>query len=686
VSEAAADPNLREAAPLRPLAALVGFGLLGCSVTFAALGSGGLAFAWFLVVCWAVVWAPGWVLLDQLRLPLRPLDAGLIAFLLGILAAIGLYWVSGSLGVRPLFWGWPAFGVWAWFRRREQRRLALEEVRWSHVGLVVLALLALVPMIIVPILYANLAETPDGGLTYQALPDVIFHTGVARELQHSIPPQVPFLPGVPLRYHCGADLLAALLAAVPGLGVSDVVVRFTPTLFVVLLATAAFCFGRAWLRSEAAAAAVALLVFFGEDLSYVPGWLTGAQDAWAIRFFGVPSIVSLYLLNPLLPALGFLFGGLTCLLRLGETDRPLPWGAVASALFAGVFAFKVFAAAQLLASLSVAAALHLAWRRDRRPLLVLVGAALLALPMAVPMLTAGSDRMWVRLGTWPWIPAAIVRSGLHETELGQLSLAGFQEAGWLPALTYWAVAVPAYLVGALGVRWIGLPEWLRALAAVRRDRLGRLTVAIFVGIGPLLTLTWVVTPAGYPSLQTYNEAVWFLVQSKYLAWVFAVSACGALAARSRLRHGIALSALLLAATPSSVQYLAFQARNATSSTLTADQVAALRDLQHRSAPGDVVLAEGALAGATVALTHCRARDLSVFAWVHVPREEFARERREEQEFWASWRRGVLRRDIVSSHGARFVLADGGPSPSGLRPAAVNGSVELFEVGELRTPR
>jgi len=686
VSEAAADPNRREAAPLRPLAALVGFGLLGCSVTFAALGSGGLAFPWFLVVCWAVVWAPGWALLDRLRLPLRRLDAGLIAFLLGILAAVGLYWVTGSLGARALFWGWPVFGIWAWFRRREQRRVALDEVRWSHVGLVVVVLLAVVPMTIVPIFYANLAETADGGLSYQALPDVIFHTGVARELQHSIPPQVPFLPGVPLKYHCGADLLAALLAAVPGLGVSDVVVRFTPTLFVVLLAIAAFCFARAWLRSEAAAAAVALLVFFGEDLSWVPGWLTGAQDAWVIRFFGVPSIVSLYLLNPLLPALGFLFGGLTCLLHLGETDRPLPWGAAASVLFAGVFAFKVFAAAQLFASLAVVAAIHLAWRRERRPLMVLVGAVLLALPLAAPMLTAGSDRMSVRLDSWPWIPAAIVQSGLHESGPGRLALAGFEGAGGWAALTYWALALPAYLVGALGVRWIGVSEWLASLAAVRRDRVGQLAVGVFAGLGPLLTLMWVVTPAGYPSLQTYNEAVWFLVQGKYLAWVFAVAACVKLAARFRLRLEVALAGLVLAAVPSSVQYLAYQARNAGPRALTAGQVAALRDLQRLSAPGDVVLAEGGLAGATVALTHCRSRDLSVFAWVHVPKEEFDRQLREEQEFWASWRQGVLRRDIVSSQGARFVLAQDGTSPSELRPLSVHGDVKLFDVGELPASR
>jgi hypothetical protein len=685
VSEEATDQNHPGSAPRRPVAALVGFGLLGCSVAFSTLGSGGLAFVWFLVVFWAVVCAPGWTLVDRLRLPLRPLDAGLLACLLGILAAIGLYWVSGSLGTRPLFWAWPALAVWAWFRPREEPRFAFRECRWSHVGLVVVVLLAVVPMTIVPIFYANLAETADGGLTYQALPDVIFHTGVARELQHSIPPQVPFLPGVPLRYHCGADLLAALLAAAPGLGVSDVVVRFTPTLFVVLLAVAAFCFARTWLHSEAGAVAVALLVFFGEDLSYVPGWLTGSSEAWVIQFFGVPSIVSLYLLNPLLPALAFLFAGLTCLLHLGETDRPLPWGAAASVLFAGVFAFKVFAAAQLFASLAVVAVLHLAWRRDRRPLLVLVGAALLALPMAAPMLSAGSDRMWVRLDTWPWVPAAIVHSGLHETKLGRLSLAGFEGTGWLPALAYWALAVPAYLVGALGVRWIGLSEWLRELVRVRRDRVGQLTAAVFVGLGPLLTLSWVVTPAGYPALQTYNEAVWFFVQGKYLAWVFAVAACGALASRSRLGLGVALSVLLLAAAPSSVQYLAYQVRNTRPRALTAAQVAALGDLQRLSEPGDVVLADGALAGATVALTHCRARDLSIFAWVHVPREEFERQLREEQEFWTSWRQGVLRRDIVSSHGARFVLAEHGPSPPELRPVTVNGDVKLFEVGDLRPP-
>jgi len=648
------------------------------------------ASAWFVLVCWAVLYAPGRMLLDAMGVEQRGLDSWLAAVLAGVLAAAGLYWVFASLGVRGLFWAWPLAGALSSLRRlRDGGGHRADALRWSHVGLAVVVVLAALPLGIVPILLGNLTELPDGGLSFQPLPDVVFHAGVARELQHAVPPQVPFLPGVPLRYHYGGDLLVALLGAVPGLELNDVLVRFTPLLFVTLAAVAAFCFGRAFLGSEPPALLFALLVFFGEDLSWIPGWWTGSREAWAVQFFGVPSTVSLYLLNPMLPALAFLLAGLAGVMRFASAEAPaLGRGVLTAVLFAGALAFKVFAGAQVFASLGLAAVLHLALRRDRRPLLLLLGTGALALPLALPLLSAGSGRMWVRLEAWPWVPVAIARSSLFETAVGRAAVAGFEGAGgWWPAVAYGAIALPLYLLGALGLRWLGLPQGLAELLRARECRPGQLTTALFVAIGPALALAWSVTPAGYPPFQTYNESVWFFTQSKCLAWIFAVAALQQLLkGRRRWLQVAGMSLFLGGALPSGLQYLAFQAWNASELSLTADQVAGLRELQRRSRPGDVVLAEGPLAGAAVALTHCRARELSIFAWVHVPPEQFERERQEEHAFWEAWRAGRLREDLAVRVSARFVLTQSGSGPGSLEAVAVHGPVRLFELGAPRERR
>jgi hypothetical protein len=680
-------PPRGSGAPALVAAGLVVTGLATCGVVFSLrTATSGWAFPWFLAVWWAVVHAPGSALVAATGLRLRGLDAALLASLVGVLAGSGLYWACGRLDLRELFWLWPALGVVLWLRRhrgwRPRRGWPRPSATWEHAALCGVTLLALVPLALVPIYYGNLARLPQGGLSYQSLPDVIVHLGLARELQHSIPPQIPFLPGVALDYHYGVDLVVAMLGSAPGLDVSDLAVRFTPTVFVVLVVLAAFCFARAFLATEKGAVLFAFLVFFGEDLSYVPGWLIGSTEPWTVQFFGVPSIVSLYLLNPMLPALALLFGGLLCLLRAcGGEEQRRAWGEVAAVLFAGLVVYKVFAAVQLVASLGVASIVYLWRRRDRRPLLVLLATCALTLPLAVPMAAAGSGRLWVRPGTWPWVPAAVIRAGLHETPFGRAIFAYLDGSpGVLPAAVFWLLALPGYLIGALGLRLVGVTTWLREAVSMREGRAGQFTVAAFVGLGPLLALTWVITPKGYPPLQTYNEAVWFFAQSKYVAWIFAVQLlCGILGPRPRWLRLLGAPLLLLLAVPSSVQYLVYQVRNTTSRSLSADEVGAIEDLERRSAPGDVVIAERELAGAVVTLTHCRARVHGVFAWGALAPAEEQRHRFEELEFWTAWRGGLLRRDLLRRQGARFVLVESAPAPPDLAPAAVHGLVRLYEL-------
>jgi hypothetical protein len=679
--EAAAGAGRDGRGPTVALVASLGVALLLAGVTFSVwTASSGWAFPWFLTVAWAVLYAPGRVVLRLARLPVGHLDGVLLSVLLGLLAALGLFWVCARLGPRELFWLWPAGSVGVWLRHRLARPMPRPAVRWSHVGLAVTTLLALAPLAIVPIYYGNLVPLPDGGLSYQELPDVVFHVGIARELEHTIPPQIPFLPGVPLNYHYALDLLVALLASVPGLDVADLTLRFLPTLLTALLALAAFAFGRAWLRSEPGAVLFAVLVFFGEDLSYLPGAVLGSTEAWPVAFFGVPTIVSLYLLNPMVPALALLLGGLTCLLR-SDAERSRAWLVMAAVLFAGLVVFKVFAAAQLLASLGIAAAAHLVVRRDRRPTLVVLLTGLFMLPLAWPMAAAGASRLWVRPDTWPWIPAAVIHVGLAGTAFGREVFAYLEGSPrLLPALVYWLVALPAYLLGVLGVRCLGLPDWLRECVAVRPGATARLTVAVFVALGSLLAFTWVITPVGYEPLRTYNEAVWFFTQAKYVAWIFAVGVLlRVTVARGAAARAFAFGLLLLLAVPSSLQYLVYQQRNAEPRSLSADQVQMLQALEARSAPGDVVVAPQSLSGAVVALTHCRAQWLSVFSWAAISREELQARQRREAEFWAAWRRGVLNRARLREAGARFVLAKGSAAPAGLSLVEAYGELRLYEI-------
>ncbi len=667
-----------------PGIALLAVGSIGAvslvAASFHFTASTGWAFFLFVAATFGLVYAPGSALLRLLRLELAPLDRAALSLVLGLVLGSGVYWICARSGQRLALWLWPLLGLLLWARAAWGRPHRLPRPRWPHVGLAVAMLLGLLPLLLVPIYFRNLAKLPDGGLSYYPLGDVLLHLGLARELGRSVPAQIPYLPGVPSRYHIGMDLLAALMASVPGLDVTDVTLRFVPVLLVIAGMLSVFTFGRAFLGSETGAVALVVLVFLGGDLSYLPGLLLRPDQPWVVYFFGTPTVVSLYLLNPLLPSLSILFAGLLCLLRYSRGEpRAARWGLPCAVLIVALAEYKVFALPHLLASLALGAAVWLARRRDPRLLRLLLFCLLLLAPLAWQMVASGvAERSSVRLEAWPYVPAALVRCGLLATAFGQAALGHLQgRPGLWPALAFWLLAVPGYLLGSLGMRAVGLPIWLRDLVRLGPDVGGRFVVAVFVGLGPLITLSFAVTPADSAPGAGYNNAVWFVVYSKLVAWVFAVGLL--LSLRSASRRALALVLLVALSLPSTVQYFRFQLREGEMQRLSADEVEAFRALERLSRPGDVVLARERLAFATVVLTHCRAQVLDAYTSFFLAKAELVARVDDQRRFFEAWRAGDLRRDILDRGGVRFVVVEGEDRHGPIEPAFANATVQVYEV-------
>jgi hypothetical protein len=667
-----------------PLLALVTVALLGLvSLSWAFFrwtATSGFGFFIFLLAVVAFVYAPGRALLRLGRVRASGLDHLALSLSLGMIGGCAFYWICAYAGVRMAVWLWPALGVADWARHRCWRLPRVPAVRWAHAGLAAVVLLGQIPLLVVPVYFRNLARLAGGAMSYYPLADVVLHLGLARELMRSVPGQIPSLPGVPMQYHVGMDLLVALLGTVPGLDVGDLTVRFVPSFFVLLTFLAGFCFGRAFLRHEAGGLLFAALAVLGEDFSFVPGLLLGADQPWVVHFFGAPTIVSLFLLNPMLPALGLLLATLLCLVRALESPSPLRYAILAALHSAALVEFKVFSAPHLMASLGVGAAVYLVVRREVAPLRLLAACLALSAPILLSLLWARAGGMWVRMEAWPYVPAALVRSGLLDTWLGRAVVLHPGQPGLLPAASFWLVALPVYLLGSFGMRALGLPVWLRDLLRARRGGAARFVIAVFVGLGPLISMTWAVTPVGSPPGTEYNNAIWFVVESKYVAWVFAVEMLlGLLRRAPRWLRPLAVSLFVALSVPSTLQYLLFQAEHGEMQRLSSGEVEALRALERRSRSGDVVLATDRLAGAVLALTHCRSQDLSVFAEQVLDPKALAERWAEQSAFWTAWSAGELRRDILARRGARFVLAEGGPGPRGLQPIFQSPDARLYDL-------
>jgi hypothetical protein len=564
------------------------------------------------------------------------LERAMLSIALGIPVSSFVYWLCGYAHAWRLFWVWPLLALGLsrpWRLGTGLRRWGSLRVRYAHVLLLIVFLCTAVPFCLIPPGFRDLARTADGGLTFYALADTTLHVSIANELTHTVPPQNPFLPGRPLNYHYGMDLLAAMLAS-SGASTMDLTVRYVPLVFMSLVVSASFCCARRWLASETAAALVAFLVVLGEDLSFVPGLLLHSGQIWAVYFFGMPTSVSLYSVNPMLAGLGFLVAGLFCLERFFTSERA-GWLIGAALLAASLVEYKVFAAALLLLGLGATAAVYGIRFRRWTPLYAFSGVAMAASPFLLATWFTNSGRIVTRLEPWLYVSTAFVRMGFGETSFMRLTR-DFYEGRFSVSsiLVFCGLALPLYLLLTFGARAAGLGDWARALVKPRPEAAFSFLLAALVLIGAPLSLLFAVSPAGYPARWYYNNAVWFLVLSKYLLWPFSVGAVWrwARGGHARIVGAVGLIAFAL---PSTIQFIAQSAADQ-ATVLDAPTMSMLEFVRKDARPGAVCWAQETVAEWVLSTTRCRALALDIFApsFLSPLEQDDLRGRREL--FWAKW--------------------------------------------------
>jgi hypothetical protein len=625
------------------------------------------SFPLFVVAVVMLIYFPGKLLLDIVKLRLKPLEDLILSLVLGMTVTILLYWIFALLGLRHLFALWPLAAAIVYFYRRRKRWREIWRSHLSfdvsHVLLLGVIILSLIPLATLPMYYHNLALLPQGDMTFLHKPrDVIFHLSIANELTHSIPPQVPFLSGRPLGYHYAMDLLVALFGNSAWLSVLDLTVRFVPTFFLIITVLAVFCFGRVWLHSPYGAVLAAFLVIFGEDFSFIPGLLLGSREIWSAQFFGAPTVYSLYFVNPMLPALGVLFSGLFCLVKFCEGERR-GWMILTAFLFAIVMEYKVFVTAQVLAGLAVAGCIYLILVRDTRLLRVLALTIVLAAPLGLYSLLgaeAGSG-IWVRFDPWPYIPEALEQLGLLKTSLGYQMNVLFTGGPktFIGVAMVFLVALPGYLLGSLGMRVLAFPGLLKELFSPSYATVVRFFVAIFVILGPLITLTVTVTPQGYPPEFEYNNAGWFYGQSKYVVWIFAVEfLIVLLRGKRRFWQAVTLSVVLGLSIPSAAQYFHSQMSHKLE-TLDQNELELMDFLSQSCSQGEVVFSRQNVGTSLVAVTKCRVPVLNLGIYTHpaISKSGLEQRRTDRDDFWNAWNGEELRDDILERYEVVYVVVD-----------------------------
>jgi hypothetical protein len=464
--------------------------------------------------------------------------------------------------------------------------------------------------------------------------DTSFHVGLARELVHAYPPQVPGVSGFPLGYHLGPDLLRAAALRHFGVDPFDSIARFDVTLGAMGLLLALVAAARACGLSPAAVR-LAPWALLATDFSFAFANLPEAH--WWADLLRGNLLLSLALANPVIPGLTLTLGALLALSAFLSGGRTRPGLLVAAALLAGAVPhFKVFLGPHLL--LGLGAILLASPRRLVRPI------ALVAVPClaSTALLALGQGGRTVEITLAPLDLARVTRD-----VLGLPSLGGVRFLAW----------AVLWIAASLGLRLLGLR---RAIAAAFcGPEIGRALAAMGLAAWPLALLFRVSAPEVLAGQAPVNDAGYLLEQGGVLLWIFAAAAISGVSIRSaRTPFVLALAAAL--AFPSTVQFVVAK-RSIPLEAIPAPMLRAMAELEAASRPGDVVIQRpGArypplpvvLIGRRVAYER-----FTPYLTQFVPREALERRHEAVHRFFRT-KDAREARAIARSLGARFVCLYG----------------------------
>ena len=453
-----------------------------------------------------------------------------------------LYWILiGNLGLLAV--------VVPWRRKRS--------FGWPRAARIALATLLVVLFVPYFLTTGSLYRIDANGtmLLDRALQtDVLFHLGVIHSLESAYPPSLLSLSGQPIGYHVGYHLQLAAWARYFGISAFDGLIRVATVWQVALLVASAFMLARRFTERLSAHVVAPVLVFgagFGFAFFFRP-----SVDWWSLVFMDA-TLVSIFLSNPLLPALPLLFAGLSLFDDYTRgSGRGVLVGSVVCIAF--MLVVKMFLGAQVLAAMGIAAIVS--WR-DARMRVAFVALALASLPLlAHTFLAAGGSNTSIGLR-----PLEIVRYSMEKLDWNAAIQALASVGRFELSVGAWALAAVATLtwgVGFLGVRLVGLgacvKDLWRGATPLRR------TMAWFVAIGFPLALVFRIAPSeseGLSRLESQNDVLWFATASGVLLWFWTADA---------LRRSSATVIVILLALTATVQHFVYAA------SLEPDRIAASR--------------------------------------------------------------------------------------------------------------
>ena len=214
---------------------------------------------------------------------------------------------------------------------------------------------------------------------------------------------------------------------------------------------------------------------------------------------------------------------------------------------------------------------------------------------------------------------------------------------------YPAVGVSVYLALTFGFRLAGIGELIK-LFRFPKERPFHLLLAVFIVLGPVISLSSKIVPQGAPFGD--NNAIWFMVQSKFAATLLAALALAGIWRRLKQIGRAAMIVLVAAISfPSTIDYVV--KKQHAQNELEKPIVDGISFLNREARPGDVVVSH--IDSAIVTLTQLRVPFIPLFPSSFAGQETASARSADMKEFWRSWMEGEVREDLLSRYHISWIV-------------------------------
>lgn len=482
------------------------------------------SFLGFIIFIFFIIFIPGYFILEKINEETKTLKDIFLSVVFGLVLFTVSFYLLSIFKLRILIFIYPILGVLS--------------VKGVLKKINVKISLEILPVVLVTVLGTIFQAIPvfKSGLRYDFgigfwgpnTHDGVWHIALIEQLIKSVPPQNPIFAGTTLKnYHYFYDLLVAATNYISRIDVLDLVFRFYPILFSLLLGIGSYylciCVVSGGKNKIWAAVISLFLIYFSGSLGWIVEYVTQKHFGGESAFWANQAIS--FNLNPPFAISLIIMIGIILLI----SSRKLSWAvSLMIALLSGTLVgFKAYAAVIVIGALFITGIFKFITNRQIGILLVALLSSFLSVAYLLMNGSYGSFFQFSPL----WFVNSMIDSP-DRVGWARLSLARYsalEKGNWLKLIMVEMIGILLFLIGNLNVRVVGLIKLFRS--------------QLFIAGLALISL---ITPLLFIQSGTPWNTIQFFYYFMYLCALFSGSVL-VLLVKSRYRFiGIPVLLLLLA--------------------------------------------------------------------------------------------------------------------------------------------